>query len=1417
MRITLLALLAVAGPLVAATFTVTNTNDAGAGSLRQAITDTNAAAGKDAIVFSLGAGTHTITLTTGALTIEDSLEIDGGGTVTISGGGEFNHFFIEQPATTVSFDNLTLSDGFPTDNSFAVRSGVSSIFCDDGIVLNLTNCTVEDCGDPACDLLLHKSILKCYGDTVLTGCTVRNNFGDGIRNPANSPDPGSVIVKSSTFSNNRTPLLDYQVCAQSFYSLKVYDSLFLNNGNAFAGDNLVATNCTLIGNDYGVLRPISEGEDGYLTNCTIVGNGYGLYEYDDVSPTVLRDLHAQNCLIAGNTIADASGEFLSLGNNLIGDVSGSTGFADGVNDDQVGSSAVPIDPLLGPLANNGGPTNSFPLLRGSPAIEAGNNAAITALRFDGPPFTDQDGNDRIRGASVDIGAVEFQKILIVTNANDSGPGSLRQAVAIANGGADAMILFDEALFGSAARTITLTGGQIGISSPVLIVAPPVGVLLDGDASGRLFNITSSGTGTIELQGLRMVNGNSAGDGGAVRVINNATQVLFRDCRFSGCTATARGGGLYIEDATVILRDSVVLNNSATSSGGGIQLAGSADVLIDCCEIRSNTSVSNGGGIHTQASAPLALRDSILRANSAFSGGGLFTMQGAPVTMERCTFYNNEASMTGGGAALFEPKGAITNSTFSFNRAVGKGGGMYIGSTANQLDTLALTHCTVYDNTSDEGKTSGAVVVGGGGLYRDAPSQVTLRGTVVAGNRTGEVVSDSLDVNRDFISLGHNFIGQAIGGRGFSSSLGDLFGDPASLNPLLAPLDLVSAKTPFHHPLYGSPLVGAGPPAALTPTDQIGNPRRDGAQSDIGSIEYPRVSVEMDNGVKNTIYEAAPTITTTFLLQRLGDPSGEVFVPIAIDPAESSASSSDVQLSILGPGSLNGNLVTVPDGVSTVEIVVTPVDDTLAEGRETLRLVAVDDQFTAAGSAASQGATAVFLEDNDWVVTNLDPSGTGSLRAALASAESSGGTITFDSALVGEPGTISIPLPIELNDNTPTGLDAPVITISGPALNGTGFTLDAENQQSLFRVHDGVTLRLENLTLRRAEESAIVLIDDAVLEARNCTFVDNRNNGAGGAIRALDNAHVLLTNCTLSRNSSAAGGSAIIFGPNATGDLHHCTVTRNTADADLDGNGAGALRTVNPAGISLTNTLVGENFTNVTLNPVSEIDGVVVTGGGNVISDTDGLTWTPLASDKVRSNLWLAPLAMNGGPVFTHALLTESPALDAAVSSAPTTDARSFDRVAAGSGSGPDSGAYEQLFLSYQTYRAFAFPQGTPAGQTLSTADFDLDRRSNGLEFACGTDPAFGSEAAEITIRLDGPAAYLDFPLALWTDPASLTAEGSPGLTVFKPFPYSPRQFTDPNGFPLPPQPGLETVPQESLLVLGAHRFFGRLRYVEGGN
>ena len=136
-------------------------------------------------------------------------------------------------------------------------------------------------------------------------------------------------------------------------------------------------------------------------SASTVGGVYSLGGAGDVYHSII----AKNT--ATISIPDVAGAFNSLGYNLVG-VDDSAPFT--ATGDKTGTSGSPLDPLLGPLADNGGPTLTHRQLIGSPATDAGDTA------IGSPPATDQRGLNRIEkggaklATTIDIGAVEVTKL-----------------------------------------------------------------------------------------------------------------------------------------------------------------------------------------------------------------------------------------------------------------------------------------------------------------------------------------------------------------------------------------------------------------------------------------------------------------------------------------------------------------------------------------------------------------------------------------------------------------------------------------------------------------------------------------------------------------------------------------------------------------------------------------------------------------------------------------------------------------------------------------------------------------------------------------------------------------------------------------------------------------------------------------------
>lgn len=192
-------------------------------------------------------------------------------------------------------------------------------------------------------------------------------------------------------------------------------------------------------------------------------------------------------------------------------------------------------------------------------------------------------------------------------------------------------------------------------------------------------------------------------------------------------------------------------------------------------------------------------------------------------------------------------------------------------------------------------------------------------------------------------------------------------------------------------------------------------------------------------------------------------------------------------------------------------------------------------------------------------------------------------------------------------------------------------------------------------------------------------------GAWGGIRALADS-ITISNSTISGNSSTRDGGGIHVASSTIVNVFNSTVTNNTADSDGDNDGdGGGINASDTATVNLKNSIVAGNHDNtgsgsrapagspLTVDP--DCSGPMTTQGFNLIGTVSpGCDITPLASDITDVEALLGPLAENGGPTLTHALLEGSPAIDKGGDCPPpATDQRGAPRPA---GEECDIGAYE---------------------------------------------------------------------------------------------------------------------------------------------
>lgn len=242
-------------------------------------------------------------------------------------------------------------------------------------------------------------------EAVLQGLNVTGNVasqnGAGVSAPPEGVNRTVLTIANSTIAGNRVTGGAVEGLGGGIYVLGKFSLV----NSTVSGNSVDSTGVAVQGG--GILLAVDpaglEGSEGTIVNSTIAGNtvgtagiGAGLAVYNP-EPTVggSAALTVKNSIVAGNTGPGGPSDcgavaMVTSDHNISGDAS--CMFADA-------GSKQNTNPLLGPLRNNGGETDTLALLPGSPAIDAGTNA--------GCPASDQRGVSRPQGSACDIGAFEL--------------------------------------------------------------------------------------------------------------------------------------------------------------------------------------------------------------------------------------------------------------------------------------------------------------------------------------------------------------------------------------------------------------------------------------------------------------------------------------------------------------------------------------------------------------------------------------------------------------------------------------------------------------------------------------------------------------------------------------------------------------------------------------------------------------------------------------------------------------------------------------------------------------------------------------------------------------------------------------------------------------------------------------------------
>jgi parallel beta-helix repeat protein len=727
----------------------------------------------------------------------------------------------------------------------------------------------------------------------------------------------------------------------------------------------------------------------------------------------------------------------------------------------------------------------------------------------------------------------------VTNANDSGPGSLRNAITFANiSPLDDVITFDPAFF-STPQTIALQSPLptllANAGNVAIVGTTPANVIVD---AGGAFRVLDSKAPSLSLSGFTITGGLAADPTGAPN--------------------GEFGGGLRAS-GSVTLDNMVIRDNKATGPGGffdsgagaGIGMLAGAFLLVRNSTIADNVADEHGGGIFMRFGGGLQIENSTISGNSANSsgpvygiyGGGAISFLGSPTTTPYPGFTP--------GAVV------IANSTIVDNTTTGSGAA--VAFTFRFAGNFLLQGSTVTGNTALANGVSSYFgnTYGGGAFFVGIQSSgtMTLQNSVVSGNvnTTSPDIQTPYAVTASFSALGS------------TAGIGAATLDPASTALVgvaltFGPLQDNGGPTPTMEPAGGSPLIDGGS-NALLPAGSHFDQRGYGylrsfiGVTDIGAFEVQPLGLPF--GIADTTDVTAPGATTYTFTVTFDDATGTNRGLTAATFVN------------------NDTLVHVTDHAGFDVAAHFESIDVNADG--TPRTITYsftppggDWDFNDSGyySVMIQSSTAVDFDSNPvianeagtfrviippFVVKNANDSGPGSLRSAilLANSTPTDDGITFDPAFFSTPRTITLQTPLPAF--TPAGGS---ISITGGA-DPDNIIVDAGGQ---FRVFDSSAplITLSGFTVKGGlatndiggglKVNGTAVLDHMVFTGNSATGGTNlvAGQGGGGAIGLTQfSGQLKVVDSTISGNTATITGGGIFVWYSGALEIENSTISGNT--------------------------------------------------------------------------------------------------------------------------------------------------------------------------------------------------------------------------------------------------------------------------------
>jgi hypothetical protein len=723
--------------------------------------------------------------------------ITGGSNASYSGGG------------IVNYGVLTLNNSTVSGNSAAYGGGIYN-----GDILFLNGDTIADntasadggAIDNSGQLTVSNSYF--YGNMAVNGGAIENGAFLTIDNSKFAGDmasgDGGEIYNNGMGSISNSTISGASAGGRgggifNYGIVSVIDSTISGNTAAESGGGIFDYGSTTLINSTLADNQSTGGVGGGVdveaianltaTNTTIADNSATAGGGIDVA--VGGEAVINNTIVAGNTVvhtstaSDVAGSLdPSSGYNLIG-TGGAGGLVNHSDGNTVNVALVNAD--LGPLQNNNGPTETIALGANSIAINAGSNALAYDANGD-PLVTDQRGYYRVFGASVDIGAYEYNApagptSLVVNSTADTvayvaGQLTLRQAIGFADFiDGSSTITFDPSVFNGSASPIDVTNGTLTFTNPagmITLQGPGEGDLtVSGGGNSEVFAIISGAN--VSMSGLTITEGSSSAGGGLSNdgtlsvsdalfasnngsdggAIENEGELVVASSTFTGNTAV--DGAAIDNSGYLTLTDSLLSNNIASYVGGAIDNDGN---LVITNSTLSQNQATSGGGIENIGT--ININGGIFSANSATDTGGAIDNQSI-LTVTGATFSGNSAAQ--GGAINSTSITQVDDSTFTSDWATGGGGGLFnsgllildgdsltdetAGAGGGGVVNISVLH--VNNSTFDGDSTSANGGIGGGAIYNYA--QLSISDSSFTGDyTTGAVGGGAIDTIGNPVSI-----------------------------------------------------------------------------------------------------------------------------------------------------------------------------------------------------------------------------------------------------------------------------------------------------------------------------------------------------------------------------------------------------------------------------------------------------------------------------------------------------------------------------------------------------------------------------------------------------------------------------------------------------------------------------------------